>query len=492
MPPMTGPRPVVTERDVSSKQTASLSGGATGAIDALQQRLDAVETLGQQVSQAIESLVDAVVGLQQQVTVPEEAPPANDMAGLAARVAQLEQQFRVQTACADLAHTSRFHPKRPCVVFVGTTYFGCNVKYAWLDFRHRARAAGIEAWFLPQTEAQEAAVRSLGEACFPCRAADWQPEHLSTALSAAVVVTCDHLLNPNPYAAALLAGARHVQLWHGVSIKEIGLRNLAPLKSMSPQFARVLATCGPFSRMVGTSASQEREFRRWFGLSRYDPIGYPRNDVLLREPEPADLLGCDLEALARAREARARGGRVVLYAPTFRNARRGSWIVEAGLERLARRLDQRGDTLVVAMHPVEAPMIPQLAQAVPTARFVTPRTDQYPMLREADVLVTDYSSIMFDYLLLDRPVLLFRPDHVDYVARSRQLHDDKLLDALPGPLLTDVDALLQALSGPASGPSAHAQARHRLRDQLFDHLDGRAAERLAAVLLEEMDLALAE
>jgi hypothetical protein len=65
-----------------------------------------------------------------------------------------------------------------------------------------------------------------------------------------------------PRAAALLAGARHVQLWHGVSIKEIGLRNLAPLKHMSARYARVLATCGPFATLVGTAAAAEAEWRR--------------------------------------------------------------------------------------------------------------------------------------------------------------------------------------------------------------------------------------
>lgn len=454
----------------------------------LSERLDAVEAFGGQMSQAIESLVDAVVGLQTQVN-PEEETDAAGLAALTARVAALEQQSRLAAACTDLAITSRFHQKTRSVVFVGTSYFGCNVKYAWLAFRAQARAAGIQTWFLPQTAQQVDAVTGLGEACFPLKASDWGPEHITAALSAAVVVTCDHLLNPNPYAASLLAGARHVQLWHGISIKEIGLRNLAPLKNMTPQFARVLATCGPFTRMVGTSGSQEGEFRRWFGFERYAPIGYPRNDVLLREPDAADLLNVDMVVLEEARAARAAGRRVVLYAPTFRNAKRGSWIIEAGLETLAAQLARRGDVLIINMHPVESPMIPQLVQALPTARFVTPRTDIYPLLREASVLITDYSSVMFDYLLLDRPVLLFRPDHQDYVTKSRQLFDDKL-EAKPGPMASDVAGLLNLLKPyDAHGPE-FAPNRAALRGRLFDHVDGGAGERFASLLLEELDLAL--
>lgn len=459
-------------------------------------RLEAVETFGAQLGQAVQQLVDAVVELQQQPATPAPQLAGGAEAALAAigalngRLAELEQQAALERSCRDLERVSRMHPKERAVVFVATTYLGCNVKYAWLAFRERAKAEGITAWFLPQNAEQERMVKNLGERCFPLRHADWSAEHVHAALAAAVVVTCDHFLNPNPYAPALLAGARHVQLWHGISIKEIGLRNLAPLRNMTPRYARVLATTGPYQRLVGTAASAEAEWRRWFAFDGYAPIGYPRNDVLLREARPEDLLNVDTGMLAAARAAREAGKRVVLYAPTFRDAKRGVWAVEAGLERLAKALAERGDLLIVNLHPVEQPMIPQLAEAVPSARFVAPRTDIYPLLPHTTELVTDYSSVMFDYLLLDRPVILFRPDHADYQARSRTLFDDKL-DVKPGPTVTSVNELLAALRNRSAESAAHARHRRELRERLHDHTDGRAGERLAALLVEEVGLAVA-
>lgn len=464
---------------------------ATPSMPDLLSRIEATEALGDQISQAIDQLVDAVLLLQQPAP-SAPATPAADPAALAAlerRVQALEQQTQLAQACQELTRTSQFHPKERSVVFVGTTYFGCNVKYAWLAFRARARQEGITAWFLPQTEQQEQAVTSLGEACFPLNPNDWSTAHVHAALSAAVVVTCDHLLNPNPYAAALLAGARHVQLWHGISIKEIGLRNLAPLRQMSARFARVLSTCGPYTRLVGTSAAQEPEWRRWFGFAQYAPIGYPRNDVLLREPDAADLLNVDQDIYTLARQTRAAGRRVVLYAPTFRDARRGIWLLESGLEQLAQGLAKRGDLLIVNVHPVESPLIPQLALAIPTARFVTPRTDLYPVMRETSLLITDYSSVMFDYLLLDRPIVLFRPDHQDYITRSRQLFDAKL-DEHPGPLATSAKALLDLLRQPDAQAGKFAPVRAAMRQRLFDHADGRAGERFCDLVLDELAAAL--
>lgn len=463
----------------------------TPSMPDLLSRIEATEALGDQISQAIDQLVDAVLLLQQPAPSAPAAPAADPaaLAALERRVQALEQQTQLAQACQELTRTSQFHPKERSVVFVGTTYFGCNVKYAWLAFRARARQEGITAWFLPQTEQQEQAVTSLGEACFPLNPNDWSTAHVHAALSAAVVVTCDHLLNPNPYAAALLAGARHVQLWHGISIKEIGLRNLAPLRQMSARFARVLSTCGPYTRLVGTSAAQEPEWRRWFGFAQYAPIGYPRNDVLLREPDAADLLNVDQDIYTLARQTRADGRRVVLYAPTFRDARRGIWLLESGLEQLAQGLAKRGDLLIVNVHPVESPLIPQLATAIPTARFVTPRTDLYPVMRETSLLITDYSSVMFDYLLLDRPIVLFRPDHQDYTTRSRQLFDAKL-DEHPGPLATSAKALLDLLRQPDAQAGKFAPVRAAMRQRLFDHTDGRAGERFCDLVLDELATAL--
>jgi len=452
---------------------------------ALAQRVAQLEAFSTQVSGAIDQLVSSVLEVQQ----PKAAEAtASALQALHARLCELEQQLWLERSTRDLERVSRMHPKQRIVVFVGTTYFGCNVKYAYLAALQREAELGFEAWFLPYNAEQEQRVNALGGRCLPASHAAWSAEQLRRVLSAAVVVTSDHLLNPNPYAAALLAGARQMQLWHGVSIKEIGLRNLPGGRGLGPHLGRVLATCGPYARLLGTAAAGEAEWRRWFAFERYAPLGYPRNDVLYREPTEADLAGCDRDTYGRACATLARGRRVILYAPTFRDGR-PQWVLDAGLERLAQAAAQGGDLLVVNLHPVESPQLPQLQPRLPGVAFVQPRTDLYPLLGKTSALITDYSSVMFDYLHLDRPLLLFRPDHVAYTQQSRQLFDDKLA-TLPGPLFDDAAALAKALRrADLAQTTAHAQARAALRAQCFDHADGRAAERLLAVLQDELALA---
>lgn len=443
-------------------------------------RLAELETFAGHLSGAVESVIDTVLHVRN-----------TEMAALVKRVEQLEQSLQLEQTTRELAEVARMYPKERVVVFAGNSYFGDNVKYAWQACKDRAQALGLDCWFLPADSHQEALVHAAGGLCFPNDPDQWTSEHVQVALSAAVVVTSNHLLSSNPYAFALLQGARHIQLWHGVSIKEIGFRNLPPLKWITPSFARVLRTCGRFSCLVGTARDAEHEWRRWFDFERYEPIGYPRVDVLYREPSKDDLINVDLTAYERAGNLLSQGRRVYFYAPTFRDANRGRWVLQAGIDRLAKALEAAGDGLIVNLHPLEHAFLAELSKALPSVTFVKPLTDVYPLLTRTTALVTDYSSIMFDYLHLDRPIVLFRPDHEDYTHRSRKLFDAKLR-TLPGPVVNDVQTLISVLQGRDVGQGGrHASARRTLRETLYDRLDGRSSESLIAVIERELAVAMA-
>lgn len=462
---------------------------------ALSERVAQSEAFNHQVSVTIEQLVNAMLELRESRTpssstgAPEAPVPSNELAALKAKLQELEQQLNYERIVADLTEVSRMHAKTRSVVFVGNTYFGDNLKYAYLECLRKAKERGFSCWFMPQTEEQERFVRGLSAPCLPQAWEQWTAEHVTIALSAAVVVTSDHLLHPNPFALPLFAGARHVQLWHGVSIKEIGLRNSAPLKNFTPHLSRVLRTAGNYAALVGTAESGESEWRRWFGFERYAPIGYPRNDVLYREPTEHDLLNVDREAYRHAEAARAAGKRVILWAPTFRDVNRVKWILEAGLPKIARELAKADCCLIINLHPVEQPAVPELRKAFPQVSFVSARTDIYPLLSRCDVLVTDYSSVMFDWLHLQKPVVLFRPDHEDYTQRNRKLFDEKLR-ALPGPTLATADRLIATLSAaaPPSTPEFEA-VRKELLARWFDRHDGGSAERFVDLVVEEIERA---
>lgn len=466
------------EKDSSLNHDPANVNGPAQSLN-LDSRVAELEAANAQFVAAINELVDNILQLRNEDVHTLDQRSQTQ----AQQIKELQATLSIERANRDLAEVSRMHPKERIVVFVGGTYFGNNVKYAWLAALAQADALQAECWFLPMDAKQVEFVAQTGGRCFPVNPSDWTPTHVHTALAAAVAIIDDHLLNSNPYAGALLAGARQIQLWHGVSIKEIGFRNLAGLAHMSPHFARVLRTCGHFRQLIGTSAAQETEFRRWFGFRHYSPIGYPRNDVLLREPTTQDLINVDMDAYRRAKDYLRRNRKVVLYAPTFRDGNH-AWMMHAGLPALAEAVNAAGDLLIVNLHPVEQPLVPKLAGALPSVSFVRARSDVYPLLRLATMLITDYSSIMFDYLLLDRPLLLFRPDHEAYTTQSRQLFDAKLATP-PGPVASNVSELVHLIKTHKSN-SDTARVRHVLRDALHDHTDGHAGARLIALIQQEL------
>jgi len=90
----------------------------------------------------------------------------------------------------------------------------------------------------------------------------------------------------------------------------------------------------------------------------------------------------------------------------------------------------------------------------------------------ADVLVTDYSSIMFDFAVTGRPQILLVPDVADY--RDQRGFYFDLLDDPPGPVVTDTDGVVAALQG----DDTHAEARARFRHRFAPLDDGEATVRV--------------
>ena len=84
---------------------------AAESASVFEQRLEGLESMGIQVCSAIENLAESLVKLQQQVSARPDTGAVVDMAGLMLRIQQLELQSRLESTCADLARTSRFHPK---------------------------------------------------------------------------------------------------------------------------------------------------------------------------------------------------------------------------------------------------------------------------------------------------------------------------------------------------------------------------------------------
>lgn len=197
----------------------------------------------------------------------------------------------------------------------------------------------------------------------------------------------------------------------------------------------------------------------------------PRDRVLATGIARTDLyydreLNRKKKALFYADHPEARGKKICLYAPTFSG--NASCPACTGLSSLVRIFGKLEDWyLIVSPHPQIQRFYPQYRSSVPTEDF-------FPV---ADLLITDYSSAFFDFLLYQKPVLFYAPDYREYKKNRGFYHD---LTEFPWPLVETPGDLLSVLkSGKWQTPPEDLQ---RCRDRFMSSCDGHATERISALL----------
>jgi CDP-glycerol glycerophosphotransferase len=357
--------------------------------------------------------------------------------------------------------------------------------FCWLH----ARSPGhITTAFLSENSATVALLRDHG-ACairYPDLAAIWQLLRAGN-----IVVDSAEFIEHGRI--GFIRGARLIQIWHGAPLKEIELPLFERRLSSLPAWQRPLLRfqkwiVGRHARpdvLVSTSTFfSEHAFRHAFNPRKICVTGYPRNDAMLgpdMDTRPLSMLNTDDAARDRFTAHRANGGRSILYAPTFRKDGRSPF--ESGdidLSRWSEFAVRHGLLIGLKLHPIMAGRI--ALDAMPGIIEISPDSDIYPILRHIDILVTDYSSIFFDFLLLDRPLVFHACDLESYVSDDRKLLFD-YESMTPGPKTDTFEALLHALERAlASGDPDWAGERERVRRLAFDNFDANASERLLRAL----------
>jgi len=278
--------------------------------------------------------------------------------------------------------------------------------------------------------------------------------------------------------------AVHVQTHHGTPLKRMGLDQMRyPATAKGLDFAALLARIDKWDYSVSANGHTTRMWERAYP-ARYVSLdhGYPRNDVYYT------ATAADIAAI-RARLGIAPGRRAVLYAPTHRDYEAG-WTARLDLATLAERLGE--DTvLLVRAHYFHASTATALTGLRRAGRVLD--VSAYEPVEElclaADALITDYSSIMFDYANLDRPIVIHADDWETYVA-TRGVYFD-LMAGAPGPVARTQGELADVLTSEAWRDDEAAKARSVFRRRFCEYDDGRAAERVVRrVFLGEPEDAL--
>jgi len=218
-----------------------------------------------------------------------------------------------------------------------------------------------------------------------------------------------------------------VQLWHGLPFKHLaGNKHFSHINDQA-----FVSSSSWFNQQV---------FPTMFNAKNYLAFGYPRNDGLIQSA--ADRCWHNALPLTQFNDLR-QGRKLLVFMPTYRDNGNNQHPIDwPALQQL---LVDENAVFVMKTHPFLAPF-DELRQHPGCDRiFHYPgRANIYPWLADADLLLTDYSSVAFDFLLCNKPIVHFIYDIDDY-AKVRGKFVLAREDFIAGATAVDSEALLQQL-----------------------------------------------
>ena len=280
---------------------------------------------------------------------------------------------------------------------------------------------------------------------------------------------------PLLYPLKIRKGAHFIQVWHAIgAFKRVGYSRIG--KRGGPVETSI--SHKNYTDAIVSSESIRGNYAEAFGIdvAKVHATGVPRSDLFFREQEMAAITDRLYEEYPQFLHKR-----VILYAPTFRGRGKNSAHFPDSyleMERLYEALPP--DTVfVLKMHPFvrRRPEIPPSC-----ADRIFDLTD-YPevnhLLLISDLLITDYSSVIFEYALLKRPIIFYVPDLDDYRG-DRDFYYD-FTEYIFGEVCNDFEELLGAIVD----TGFHEEQNRRFCQKFLDRCDGHATTRFIETIFRD-------
>ena len=289
------------------------------------------------------------------------------------------------------------------------------------------------------------------------------------------LATSKYLVNNTnwPWYFRKVPGQVYLQTWHGTPLKRLGRE--IPNNNLTKSYLDTMdREASYWDYLISPNPFCTEIFPGAFGYrGRIIETGYPRNDRL------SSASALDRALIRQRLGINNPNTRVVLYAPTWRDYKRsatGNWesvtFMDENIELPPGfQMLYRGHTNTHAAHKTKV---------AGGAIDVTKYPDVTELYLAADILITDFSSVMFDFTVTGKPVLFLAPDLERYRAERGFYFDFEA--TAPGPILKTDSEVVAALAR-IDEISAEYSVKYRAWQQKFNSLeDGKAAARVADIV----------
>lgn len=304
--------------------------------------------------------------------------------------------------------------------------------------------------------------------------------------SESVVVTHDKTLRSD---------VKSIQLWHGFPMKGLNyMSRFQPASTRELTHQRWLR----YSAVASYSATYTSLMNACYGIhaDQYIVTGMPRNDLLF-EPGATSKLEKSVGKSLNGRQ-------IVLYMPTFRKTMYGQVNGEENLEifgfknvdreELFRFLEKENLVLAVKPHPYHEDdfglgskeELPENIWIITDQLLIAYDFDFYEMLSAADLLITDYSSVYFDYLLLNKPII-FTPTDSEAYRETRGFLIEPYDFWAPGPKCFEQGNLQQEILRQLDTPKVYEREREQIARIVHHYRDNESSKRVAKMIIDTLN-----
>jgi len=284
---------------------------------------------------------------------------------------------------------------------------------------------------------------------------------------------CKYLINNSSFSIYFCSKPEQIYIntWHGTPLKHLGLdldNSLLAIQNLTRNF---LHTSYLLTQNRHTTNVFEKSFQLK-GLYTGEVIedGYPRTDLTINTP----YKNVKKELLKTNKKIKFKKHKNLLFAPTYRGDFMNPSDDIDELLKNVKALEKNTEyNILLKVHPF---IYQDVAEDKRFNNYLIPDTmDPNEVLCLADLLVTDYSSIFFDFLVTNKPIIFYTSDYEKY-KHERGLYID--VESLPGPTTTNIEDLIKTINKSLYNEQKYLDLYKYFKNQYVSHDDGQVTKRL--------------
>lgn len=298
-----------------------------------------------------------------------------------------------------------------------------------------------------------------------------KPYHLARA----EIILMDNVFLPLSH-IRVKKNVKVIQLWHGTgTIKKFGQdANSGELKRLERRANRNI------THLIVNNRQIAKLYARAFGVDihRVYPLGLPKTDDILDRQRKVDKdrINIDRDKIFSNYKL-PKDKRLILYAPTFRDLNLGSDTILRNVEDLADMLPE-DYILGLRLHPYVAGLARRLNKE--NVCDLSDEKSLSALIMASDLLITDYSSIIFEYCITGKPMIFYAYDLDDFISRGRGFYND-YAGYVPGPVVKDSKELIELIN---RGDFTTDTTKTFIMEN-FPMRDGKATERIIKLITDK-------